>query len=100
LACWNADGVRGKKQELDHFLGQHGIDICLLTKTHLRSGDVFRMANYVCHRNDRVTVGDGTAILVRCDTDHYAVPVHGLQHLEATAIQILLAKMPVKILAV
>jgi hypothetical protein len=27
LACWNADGVRGKQQELDHFLGQHGIDM-------------------------------------------------------------------------
>jgi len=30
LACWNADGVRGRKQEMDIFLGQHGIDICLL----------------------------------------------------------------------
>jgi hypothetical protein len=27
LACCNADGVHGKKQELDHFLGQYGIEI-------------------------------------------------------------------------
>jgi hypothetical protein len=65
LACWNADGVRGRKQELDHFLGQHGTDICLLTVTHLRSDEVFRLANYVCHRNNRLTEGGGTAILVR-----------------------------------
>ena len=33
--------------ELDQFLGQNGIDICLLTENHIRSGEVFRMANYV-----------------------------------------------------
>jgi hypothetical protein len=58
------------------------------------------MANYVCHRNDRLTVGGGTAILVRRGTDHYAVPVHGQQHLQATAIQIMLTNNPVKILVV
>ena len=57
LVCWNVDGVRGRNQELDHFLGQYGIDICLLTETHLRSGVVFRMAKCVCHRNDRLTEG-------------------------------------------
>ena len=29
LACWNADGVRGRKLELEHFLNQHGVDICV-----------------------------------------------------------------------
>jgi hypothetical protein len=32
LACWNADGVRGRKLELEHFLSQHGVDICLLMR--------------------------------------------------------------------
>jgi hypothetical protein len=27
IACWNADGVRGRKLELEHFLSQHGVDI-------------------------------------------------------------------------
>jgi exonuclease III len=100
LACWNADGVRGRKQELDNFLGQHGIDICLLTETHLRSGDVFRLAKHVCHRNDQLTEGGETAFLVRGGIDHHAVPAQGLQHLEANAIQITLPNKPVKILAV
>jgi hypothetical protein len=100
LACWNADGVRGRKQELHHFLEQHGIDISLLTETHLRSGVVFRMANYVCHRTDRLTEGGGTAILVRRGIDHHAVPVQGLEHLEATAIEVVMGSKPVRILAV
>jgi hypothetical protein len=30
FASLNADGVRGRKRELEHFLNQHGVDICLL----------------------------------------------------------------------
>ena len=45
LACWNADGVRGKKLQLEHFLGQHGVDICLLSETFLNPGQAFRLAN-------------------------------------------------------
>jgi hypothetical protein len=33
LACWNANGVCGRKLELEHFLSQHGVDICLLTNS-------------------------------------------------------------------
>jgi hypothetical protein len=51
LACWNADEVRGKKLELEHFLSQHGVDICLLSET-FKTGQVFRFANYVCNRTN------------------------------------------------
>jgi hypothetical protein len=70
-----------------------------LNETHLKAGDVLRMANYVCHRNDRLTEGGGTAILVRRGIDHHVIPVQGLQYLEATAIQVMLANITVKILA-
>jgi hypothetical protein len=61
---------------------------------------VFRLANYDCHRTDRPTVGRGTAILDRRGIDHYAVPVLGLNQFEATAIHIMLASGPIKILPV
>jgi len=47
LACWNADGVRGRKLELEHFLSHNGVDICLLSETILTSGQAFRVVNYV-----------------------------------------------------
>ena len=99
LACWNADGVRGRKFDLEYFLSQHGVDICLLSETFLKPEQAFRLANYVCHRTDRPTVGGGTAILVRRGIVHHSVPVPGLTHLEATAVQVTLAGSPVKILA-
>ena len=99
IACWNADSVRGKKLELEHFLSQHGVDICLLSETFLNPGEAFRLANYVCHRTDRPTAGGGTAILVQRGVTQHSVPVTGLNQLEATAIQIMLAGRPVKVLA-
>ena len=99
LACWNVDGVRGRKLELEHFLSQHGVDICLLSETFINPGQAFRLDNYVCHHTDRPTVGGGPAILVRRGIVHQSVPVPGLTHLEATAVQVTLAGRPVKILA-
>ena len=100
FACCNANGFRGRKLELDHFLRQNRIDIFLLTDTHLRSGEAFRMANYVCHRTDRLTEGGGTDILVRRGIDHYAFPLQGLKHLDATAIYVVIGIKPVKIVVV
>jgi len=55
LACCNADGVRGKKLELEHFLNQHGVHICLLSETFLNPVQAYRLANYICHRTERIT---------------------------------------------
>jgi len=57
LASWNEEGVRGKQLELDHFLNQLGVDICLLSETFLNHGQAFRPAYYVCRRTYRLTTG-------------------------------------------
>jgi exonuclease III len=94
--------MRCERQEadLEHFLGQHGVDILLLSETFLNPGQAFRLTNYVCHSTNRNTSAGGTAILVRRGTTHHSVPVLGLTQLEATAIQFVLAGRPVKIIAV
>jgi hypothetical protein len=43
LACLVAEGVRGWKPELDHFLNQHGAEFCLLSETFLKLGQAFRL---------------------------------------------------------
>jgi len=84
---------------MEHFLSQHGVDICLLSETFLNPGQAFCLANYVCHRTNRPTTGGGAAILVRRGIVHHSVPIPGLTHLEATATQVTLAGKPVLILA-
>ena len=41
LACWNVEGVHGRKLEPEHFLNQHCVDTCLLSKTFLNPGQAF-----------------------------------------------------------
>jgi len=57
LAYKYADGVRGRKLELEHFLGQNGVDICPLSETYINPEKAFQLANYVCQRKDSPTLG-------------------------------------------
>jgi hypothetical protein len=84
---------------VEHFLSQHGVDVCPVSKAFLNAGQAFRLSNYVCHRTDRPIAGGGRANLVRRGIVHHSVPVPGLSHLEDTAVQITLASRPVKIVA-
>ena len=77
--------------ELERFLIQHGVEICLLSETFLNPEQPFRLANYFCHHTDSPTLGGGTAILFRRGIVHHSVPILGLTHLDATAIQVTLA---------
>ena len=54
LACSNADRT---KLEMEYFLGQHGVDICIVSETSLKPDQAFLFPNYVCHRTDRPTAG-------------------------------------------
>jgi hypothetical protein len=84
--------------ELEHFLSQSGVDICLLSETFLNPGQAVRLTNYFCHRR-QTDSGGATATLVRRGIVHHSMPVLGLTHLEDTAFQVTLAGRPVKILA-
>jgi hypothetical protein len=52
LACWKTDGFHGRQLELEQFLSERGVVICLLNETHLVAERALRFANYVCHRTD------------------------------------------------
>ena len=84
LACCIADGICGRKLELEHFLSQHGVIICLLSELLLRPGQVLHLANCVCHHTERITAGSGIAVLARWVTVDDAVTVVVLTHLVAT----------------
>jgi hypothetical protein len=75
------------------------VSIFLLSETFLNPGQAYRLANYVCHHTDGLTGRGSTAILVHHGIVHHSVPVPGLTHLQATAIQVTLACKLVKILA-
>ena len=90
--------MRGRKLELEHFLNQHGVDICLLSETFLNPGQALRLANCLPpHR--QVDNRGSTATLVRRGVVDQSIPVPGLTHLEATAIEVTFEGKPTIILA-
>ena len=97
LARWNAVEVRGRKLELERFLSQHVVDICLLSQTFLNPGQAFGLS--IMSATAQTHSWGGTAILVRRGIVHHSVPVPGLTHLETAAIQVTLAGKPLTILA-
>jgi hypothetical protein len=85
--------------ELEHFLSEHGVDICHLKETHLESGRALKFPNYVYHQTNRQTFGGGKTILVHKCIDHYEVPVLGLQYPKAPALHLALATRPVNLVS-
>jgi hypothetical protein len=81
--------------ELEHFLSENAVDICLLNETHLVAQRALTFANYICHRTNRSPPGGDRVILIHKGIDKCAVPVSELQYLEATAVHLVLATRPV-----
>jgi hypothetical protein len=57
LAYWNVDCVRSRKLQLEQFLSEHGVDICLLNETHLELVRALRNANCVVPSDGRPDSG-------------------------------------------
>nr|CAD7448940.1 unnamed protein product [Timema bartmani] len=102
VALWNANGVAVRKYELESFLAKHRVDVMLLGETHLRSAMRFSLAEFICHRSDQV--GDvgrgGTAVLVRRGLYHHVISLPPLQHMEATAIQLVTSTGSVRLISI
>lgn len=67
VATWNANGVRGRKGELEIFLESHNVSVMLLSETLLSKSVAFGIKGYQTFRKDRVTRGGGVAVLVKRD---------------------------------
>lgn len=89
VAIWNAQGIKRKKIELEHFLSQHNVDILLANETHLRGGEHFKLRNMVSYRTDRqLQQGGGTAVFLRNSFIHHQEEIPNLTDMEATAITV------------
>ena len=59
---WNADGLRGKVEELGHFITEHRVDVCMVQESKLVEKDrTPRFPGYTTVRQDRPRSGMGGA---------------------------------------
>lgn len=96
LACWGTDGVRGRKLEMEQFLSEHSVDICLLKEMHLKPGLPQRYANYGCQVTDSPLPGGAKATL---DRNSRMCQSFFRRHLEDTAIHLVSTTRPKKLVS-
>lgn len=86
-AFWNANGLLKQKLELEVFVTCHDLDVVVVKETHLRDGDVAKMANYNVFRYDRrYRRGGGRTILVKSIIIHNVCNLNERVNLKATAV--------------
>jgi hypothetical protein len=76
---------------MEQFLSDHSVDIFLPNEKNPESCQALNVANYVFHGTVLPTAGGIIANPVCRGVELYAVPLSCLQHLEATAIHLVLA---------
>lgn len=99
VGTWNANGLWHKTGEFRQFITDHNFDIFLVTETHLYQGTPPKVANYVCHfdnrpRSTRRIQQGGTAIYIKRGITHIRIPTPQVTSCEATMIQISLPGIP------
>jgi retron-type reverse transcriptase len=101
IAFFNANGLRGSRNELETFADDHDLDLILVGETKLQAGVADpKIRGFVLYRSDRDRgPGGGTAIYVRNATPHCQITLPVLQSLEATAVRVETANGPLTIIS-
>lgn len=66
IATWNANGIQTRKTELELFLAEFDVGVCMVTETFLKPGVAFALSGYRSYRRDREGgPGGGVAVFFR-----------------------------------
>lgn len=73
IATWNANGLLQHVLELDLFLRNEEIDICLISETHLKENQYIKILGYSFYHTPHPadTARGGSAILIKSNIQHY-----------------------------
>lgn len=73
IATWNANGILQHVRELDLFLTNEEIDICLISETHLTEKQTIKILGYSFYHTPHPadTARGGSAILIKSNIQHY-----------------------------
>jgi exonuclease III len=87
IAFFNANGLRGSRNEQETFVDDHDLDLILVGETKLQAGVADPKIRGI------------RAIYVRNATSHYQITLPVLQNLEATAVRIETVNGPLTIIS-
>ncbi|KAG8239863.1 hypothetical protein J437_LFUL018973 [Ladona fulva] len=87
---WNCHLIKKKVTELQDFLEEWGIDICLLQEIYLTNSQKLFINNYSIVRNDRHSIGGGVEILIKNSLAFNHLPRFKFKIVENVGISLIL----------
>lgn len=88
VALWNANGLSQHFREVESFVSLNKIDILLISETHFTERSYFRLPGFTTydtkHPDGRAHAG--TAVLLRRNIKHHAIPPFETAHIQATSV--------------
>lgn len=90
IALWNANGLANHCHELQLFLTQRKIDVCLISETHFTDRSYFKIPNYTLYFTNHPdnTAHGGVAVLIKDSIKHYELPSFSEDYLQASSVVI------------
>lgn len=76
IATWNANGLLQHKSELEIFLKEQKIDVCLISETHFTNETYFKIFGFNIYHTVQPSNGarGGAAVIIRTNIKHFEEP--------------------------
>lgn len=90
IATWNANGILDHREELEAFLYEQEIDICLISETHLTTQNYVKFKGYntYCTIHPTDTARGGSAVVIKENIKHHENSKIEIEEIQATTVEI------------
>lgn len=102
IGNWNANGLLRHLSELEVFLRNERLDICLISETHFTDQSFVKIRGFACYHSPHPAnkAKGGSAILIKESISHHVEPTIELELMQVTTISVQAKKKSFKISAI
>lgn len=90
IATWNANGLLQHKSELEIFLKEQKIDVCLISETHFTNETYFKIFGFNIYHTVQPSnrARGGSAVIIRTNIKHFEEPKFSSESIQASTVNI------------
>ncbi len=91
IVCWNANGLHSRKIELESFFYNNGIDIALISETHLIGyTNLSKFRNYInyCANHPSNQHRGGSAVIIKSSLPHHNLGAYTTNSIQTAVVAV------------
>ncbi|KMQ87932.1 reverse transcriptase [Lasius niger] len=87
-ATWNANGLLQHKSELEIFLEEQRVDVCLISETHFTKESYLKIYGFKIYHTIHPSnnARGGAAVIIRANIKHHEEPKFSLESIQASSV--------------